>query len=64
VATFDLQRGDVYLLCSDGLYDPLENPRLQQGLELDPEAACRDLVTAAFTAGSHDNITGVVVRCE
>lgn len=63
VATFEVQRGDVYLLCSDGLYDPLGEPRLQQGLCLDPESACRDLVCAAFEAGSHDNITGVVVRC-
>ena len=64
VATFEVERGDVYLLCSDGLYDPLEGPRLRQGMSLAPEDACRDLVTAAFEAGSHDNITGVVVRCE
>ena len=64
VATFEVKRGDVYLLCSDGLYDPLEAPRLVAGLSLPPEAACHDLVTAAFEAGSHDNITGVVVRCD
>ncbi len=64
VATFEVRPGDVYLLCSDGLYDPLEAPRLREGLDLDPESACRDLVSAAFEAGSHDNITGVVVRCE
>ena len=64
VATFEVKRGDVYLLCSDGLYDPLEAPRLREGLCLGPEDACRDLVAAAFEAGSHDNITGVVVRCE
>lgn len=63
VATLEVKRGDVYLLCSDGLYDPLEPTRLAASLTLAPEAACRDLVTAAFEAGSHDNITGVVVRC-
>jgi serine/threonine protein phosphatase PrpC len=63
VATFEARRGDVYLLCSDGLYDPLAAPRLLTGLSLAPEAACNDLVNAAFEAGSHDNITGVVVRC-
>jgi PPM family protein phosphatase len=63
VATFEIARGDAYLLCSDGLYDPLEGPRLREGLSLAPEDACRDLVAAAFEAGSHDNITGVVVRC-
>jgi serine/threonine protein phosphatase PrpC len=64
VATFEAKPGDVYLLCSDGLYDPLEAPRLREGLSLEPEDACRDLVCAAFEAGSHDNITGVVVRCD
>lgn len=63
VATFEVRRGDSYLLCSDGLYDPLADPRLVAGMVLEPEAACRDLVAAAFEAGSHDNITGVVVRC-
>ncbi|MCC6337093.1 MAG: serine/threonine-protein phosphatase [Myxococcales bacterium] len=63
VASFSLEPGDVYLLCSDGLYDPLDEARLKAGLELPPEAACRNLVQAAFDAGSHDNITGVVVRC-
>ncbi|MDP2274702.1 MAG: protein phosphatase 2C domain-containing protein [Archangium sp.] len=63
VVTLELKRGDVYLLCSDGLYDPLRPERLAAGLTLEPEAACRDLVSAAFEAGSHDNITAVVVRC-
>jgi serine/threonine protein phosphatase PrpC len=63
VATFGIEPGDVYLLCSDGLYDPLDDARLKAGLLQSPEAACRDLVQAAFDAGSHDNITGVVVRC-
>lgn len=63
VATFPVEAGDVYLLCSDGLYDPLDDARLRAGMEKDPEEACRDLVQAAFDAGSTDNITGIVVRC-
>jgi PPM family protein phosphatase len=62
VATFSVERGDMYLLCSDGLYDPLDEARLRRGLELAPEQACADLVQAAFDGGSHDNITGIVVR--
>jgi serine/threonine protein phosphatase PrpC len=63
VSTFSVERGDVHLLCSDGLYDPLDDARLRRGLELSPDQACADLVQAAFDAGSHDNITGLVVRC-
>jgi PPM family protein phosphatase len=63
VATFSIEPGDRYLLCSDGLYDPLDGTRLRDGLALAPEAACKDLVQAAFDAGSTDNITALVVAC-
>jgi serine/threonine protein phosphatase PrpC len=59
--------GDVYLLCSDGLYEPFEPA--QMASYLDPitrgvsiEHCCRELVAAAFEAGSRDNISAVVVR--
>jgi serine/threonine protein phosphatase PrpC len=64
VATFYLAPGDAYLLCSDGLYDALDDARLADGLRLPPVEACRDLALAAFEAGSRDNITGVVFRCD
>lgn len=56
-STLEVKQGDVYLMCSDA------PDRLAASLTLEPEAACRDLVRAAFEAGNHDNITGVVVRC-
>ncbi len=71
-ADADVQRavavsGDVYLLCSDGLYEGLE-PAEMAAL-LDPVThghsiadVCRRLVAAAFEAGSRDNISAVVVR--
>lgn len=54
--------GDVYLLCSDGLYDPLADAVLRDALARPPREACATLVQAAFDAGSHDNITAVVVK--
>ncbi len=62
VQTFEVQSDDVYLLCSDGLYDPLDDARLKAGLSLPPSEACDDLSRAAFEAGSADNITAVVFR--
>ena len=59
--------GDVYLLCSDGLYEPLSDAEM--ATLLDPvtrgvaiEHAVRQLVAAAYEAGSRDNISAVVVR--
>ena len=62
-ATLDVQPGEVWLLCSDGLYDPLEPAQIREALSL-PTAkeACEAIVQRAFDAGSTDNITAVVVR--
>ena len=57
-----VQPGDVYLLCSDGLSEPLAEARIAALLELPAEAACRALVDAAYEAGSRDNISAIVVR--
>jgi len=54
--------GDVYLLCSDGLYEPLEPAEIAAHLDVSPALACRKLVDAAYEAGSTDNISAVVVR--
>jgi serine/threonine protein phosphatase PrpC len=62
VATHAVEPGDVYLLCSDGLYDPLDEARLRAGLSLEPSAAVDDLSRAAYELGSADNITAIVVR--
>ena len=57
-----VQAGDRYLLCSDGLYNPVESgdicARLGQG---SPEEACQSLIDLALERGGRDNITVVVV---
>ena len=56
--------GDVYLLCSDGLSDMLDDEtigQLLQSCDLLPEAASA-LIAAANDAGGKDNISVVLVR--
>lgn len=60
----EVQPGDVYLLCSDGLSDMLDDDtitQLMQGQEALEEAAGA-LVDAANDAGGKDNISVVMVR--
>jgi len=57
-----VERGDVFLLCSDGLSEVLEPSHMAALLALPVELACRELVDAAYAAGSRDNISAVVVR--
>jgi PPM family protein phosphatase len=53
--------GDRLLLCSDGLYDVLDDGDMRRALvEQDPGDAARQLVTAAKERGTRDNATAVV----
>ncbi len=60
----ELQPGDVFLLCSDGLTGMLAEADIAGILAgtPEPEEAVRELVDAANRAGGYDNITAVVVR--
>jgi serine/threonine protein phosphatase PrpC len=63
LATYDLRAGDVYLVCSDGLYNPLGEARIAEILaRRTPQDACATLVSEAFRSGGQDNITAVVAR--
>jgi len=60
----DVLPGDIYLLCSDGLTDMLDDETIAQVLlrcELLPEAATA-LIEAANDAGGKDNISVVLAR--
>jgi len=58
-----LARGDVLVLCTDGLYNTLDEPEIARlaGAE-SAAAACRALVDAANARGTADNVTAAVVR--
>jgi serine/threonine protein phosphatase PrpC len=54
--------GDRFLLCSDGLYDALDEPALIECLQKSsPQEACSALIAAARAAHASDNITAVIV---
>ncbi|HEX2690673.1 MAG TPA: hypothetical protein VHN14_28850 [Kofleriaceae bacterium] len=56
-----MERGDVFLLCGDGLSAVLAPAHIAMLLAALAEAACRALIDAAYAAGSRDNISAVVV---
>lgn len=64
IAELSLVRGDVFLLCSDGLTRELECEQLQAILagESDLPTACTRLIQAANDSGGRDNITCLLVR--
>lgn len=64
LATGTLREGDVYLICSDGLTDMLDDETIRQFLTASGTAsACvEDLIVAALEKGGHDNVTVIVCR--
>jgi protein phosphatase len=57
-----LEKDDVLLLCTDGLYDMVAHKKLEDALNCmeGAKSACRKLAELANANGGHDNITAVV----
>jgi protein phosphatase len=61
-----LNKGDIVLLCSDGLWDMLPDKKIERILsgEKDPEELCRRLIDSANDAGGEDNTTVIIISIE
>src|SRR5205814_2127821 len=60
--TIDTQGGDIFVICSDGLTDMVDDDDLLNVIEhnlRDLDRAARELVSAANRGGGEDNITDV-----
>ncbi|HEY6728423.1 MAG TPA: Stp1/IreP family PP2C-type Ser/Thr phosphatase [Polyangiaceae bacterium] len=62
----DVQPGDVYLLCSDGLSGMIEDDEILGVVSDQPDLdiACRRLIALANEHGGEDNITAVIVKID
>jgi protein phosphatase len=60
---FPVADGDTLLVCSDGLYNVLDEAELLAGAaEDDAETACRTLIERANATGTPDNVTAAIVK--
>jgi protein phosphatase len=60
----NVYRGDVWLLCSDGLTDELGDAEIARVLTENPapQSAVRSLIERAVQAGGRDNVTIALAR--
>jgi serine/threonine protein phosphatase PrpC len=59
---FPLRAGDRFLLCSDGLYDLVEDAEIKSAVMSEaPHLACERLIALAKERGGYDNITIAIV---
>ena len=63
----DIEKGDIYLLCSDGLSDMVTDEIIFSSLvksRKDLKRASEDLVSLAKEYGGHDNVSVILVACK
>lgn len=62
----DICKGDILMMCSDGLSGMIRADEIREVLlnSKEPMEACRELTDRANAAGGHDNITVIVARFE
>ena len=61
--TRELVQDDVLIVCSDGLYNSLDEAEFPRIVEkLDASGGCRALIDAANSIGAADNVTAAMVR--
>jgi serine/threonine protein phosphatase PrpC len=60
---FPVVNGDTLLVCSDGLYNVLDDAELLAGASTpDAATACRTLIDRANAIGTPDNVTAAIVK--
>ncbi len=65
VITEEARAGDIYLLCSDGLFRELAANEMASILSgSDFESISRKLIDLALDRGAHDNVTAIVARAD
>lgn len=60
----EIEPGDRYLLCSDGLHGYVENPEVADIARLGGQAAVDRFIDVANARGGRDNITAVLVEID
>ncbi|MGH7884774.1 MAG: Stp1/IreP family PP2C-type Ser/Thr phosphatase [Thermodesulfobacteriota bacterium] len=63
LSPIDIEYNDIFILCSDGLIEYLEEEEIKNiASEHDPETACNKMIETANSRGGHDNITVQITK--
>lgn len=63
IELFDVNVGDQFMLCSDGLYNAVATPQLVEGISHDQiDVAVSDLISKALSNNASDNISVILVK--
>lgn len=63
INVFNVQQGDQFLICSDGLYNMVSNQKIINTLsELPVNQAVKSLIQQALDNGATDNVSAILVK--
>lgn len=57
----NIERGDILLMCSDGLTNMVSEEKIEEVVRQNPERAPEILINLANQAGGYDNITAITI---
>ena len=60
----EIMKDDIFIICTDGLYDEVENPEIIQVLSKNQSMSdvCSELINRANMNGGRDNITIISLK--
>ena len=58
----NFEKGDIFILCSDGLTNMVEEKQIYEIIKEDIQMAAERLVDEANQAGGYDNITVIIIK--
>src|SRR5688572_581972 len=61
---FELQEGDTFILCSDGLHGVVKEEEMREVARMPIDAAADEFLRRALSRGAPDNVTVIVARVE
>ena len=67
VSQLEIEQDDIYLFCSDGLSDMVDDQQIFASLVKtrdDIERGCQELIKLANDNGGHDNVSVILVACK
>jgi len=64
ICTYEVYKGDIFILCTDGLTNMLTDDMILEIVSKndDPQISCAELVDEANNNGGEDNITVIIIR--
>ena len=58
----NFEKGDIFIMCSDGLTNMVEEKRIYELVKEDVNTAVDKLISEANIAGGYDNITVIIIN--